>query len=45
MSILAHNLLSVFSMELPGYTHNADDTLFNKFLSMNGAVEIKTDKL
>jgi len=45
MSILAHNILRVFSMDLPGYSHNADYTLFNKFLSMNGAVEIKTDKI
>lgn len=40
MSILAHNLLRLLAMDLPGYSHNADFTLYNKFLSISGRVEI-----
>lgn len=45
MSILAHNLLRLFAMNLAGYSHNTDLTLFNKFLSMNGSVEIMPDRI
>jgi len=45
MSILAHNLLRLLAMDLPGYSHNTDFSLFNKFLSMSGTVEIKSDKI
>ncbi|MCD6193504.1 MAG: transposase [Candidatus Aminicenantes bacterium] len=45
MSILAHNLIRLFAMDLPGYSHSADFTLFNKFLSMSGSVEIKSDEI
>ena len=45
MSILAHNLLRLLAMDLPGYSHSTDLSLFNKFLSMNGAVEIKSDEI
>ena len=40
MSVLAHNLLRLFAMDLSGFSHNADFTLYNKFLSMSGSVEI-----
>lgn len=45
MSILAHNLLRILAMDLAGYSHNADGTLFNKFLSMSGTVEIMMDQI
>jgi len=45
MSILAHNLLRVFAMDLTGYSHNNDSTLFNKFLTGSGSVEIKPDQI
>ena len=45
MSILSHNLLRLFSMELAGFSHSTDFTLFNKFLLMNGSVEIMPDRI
>ena len=45
MSILAHNLLRLLAMDLPAYSHNTDLSLFNKFLSMSGTVEIKSDEI
>jgi len=45
MSILAHNLLRLFAMDLPGYSHNSDCTLYQKFLSMTGSVQIETDQI
>lgn len=45
MSILAHNILRLFAMELPGYSHNSDYTLYKKFLSMTGNVKIGADEV
>ena len=45
MSILTHNLIRLLAMDLPGYSHSTDFTLFNKFLSMSGGVEIKSDEI
>jgi len=45
MSILAHNLLRLLAMNLPGYAHNTAFSLFNKFLSTTGSVEIKPDEI
>jgi transposase len=45
MSILSHNLLRLFAMDLTGYSHNSDFTLFNKFLSISGTVDIKMDHI
>ncbi len=45
MSILAHNILRLFAMDLPGYSHNADYTLYKKFLSMTGNVKIETNEV
>lgn len=40
MSILAHNLLRVFAMDLEGYSHHTARTLFDKFLNNAGSVSI-----
>jgi len=45
MSILAHNILRLFAMDLPGYSHNTDYTLYKKFLSMTGNVKIGIDEI
>ncbi len=45
MSILAHNLLRLFAMDLPGYSHDTDNTLYNKFLSTSGSVKIESDNI
>jgi len=45
MSILAHNLLRLFAADLTGFSHCADLTLYKKFLSTSGNVEIGTDKI
>ena len=45
MSILAHNILRLFAMDLPGYSNDADYTLYKKFLSMAGNVTIGTDEI
>ena len=45
MSILAHNILRLFAMDLPGYSHNADYTLYKKFLSMTGTVKISKNEV
>ncbi len=45
MSILAHNLLRLFAMELTGFSHSTASTLFGKFLSMNGSVEIRPERI
>lgn len=45
MSILAHNILRLFAMDLPGYSHDADYTLYKKFLSMSGNVTIGIDEI
>jgi hypothetical protein len=45
MSIVAHNLLRLLAKDLPGYSHNSDFTLFNKFLSTSGTVEIKSNEI
>ena len=43
MTILAHNLYRLLALELPGYSHNAAQTLFEKFIDNYGEVEIKSD--
>lgn len=45
MSILAHNILRLFAMELPGYSHNSDYTLYKKFLSMTGDVKTGAEEI
>lgn len=45
MSILAHNLLRLMAMDLPGYSHGTGLTLFNKFLRNSGSVQIDDSKI
>lgn len=45
MSILAHNLLRLLAMDLTGYTHDADNTLYRKFLSVSGSVKIESKRI
>lgn len=45
MSILAHNLLRLLAMDLTGYTHDADNTLYRKFLSVSGSVQIESKRI
>jgi transposase len=45
MSILAHNLLRLFAMDLEGYSHNAAQSLYDKFLSTSGSVEIRSKEI
>ncbi len=45
MTVLAHNLYRLPAMNLPGYTHNASETLFEKFLCNSGEVEITDDEI
>lgn len=45
MSILAHNLLRVFAIDLEGYSHNTAQTLFDKFLNNSGSVKIRDDRI
>jgi len=45
MSILAHNILRLFALDLPGYSHDTDYTLYKKFLSMTGNVKIEIDEI
>ena len=45
MTVLAHNLYRLLAMNLPGYTHNTSETLFEKFLCNSGEVEITDDEI
>ncbi len=45
MSILAHNILRLFAMDLPDYSHLSDYTLYKRFLSMTGNVQIGSDQI
>ena len=45
MTILAHNLLRLLAINLPGYSHMADATLYTKFLSLSGGVEISSSQI
>lgn len=45
MSILAHNLIHILSMDLSGYSHSDDFTVFNDFLSMGGTTEVKSNEI
>lgn len=45
MTVLAHNLYRLLAMNLPGYSHNTAETLFEKFLSNSGEVEINRDEI
>jgi hypothetical protein len=45
MSMLAHNVLRILAMDLIGYESSNDLTLFNKFLSCSGIVEITSSHI
>lgn len=45
ISILAHNLIRLLAMDLPGFEHCADQTIFTKFLQNSGSVEISQDQI
>ncbi len=45
MSILAHNLLRLFAMDLPGYSHMSPQSLFDRFLNTGGSVDIGSDTI
>lgn len=45
MTVLAHNLYRLLAMNLPGYSHNTSETLFEKFLCNSGEVEITDDEI
>lgn len=40
MSILAHNIYRIFSLDLNGYSHCEDKTIFEKFISNAAEIEI-----
>ena len=45
MTILTHNLLRLFALELPGYSHLTAQTLFDRFLNTSGSVEIEEEQV
>ena len=45
MSILSHNLYRLFARNLPGYSHQTADSLFDKFLDNNGKVIIDRERI
>jgi hypothetical protein len=45
MTILAHNLLRLWALDLPGYAHLTAQSLFDRFLNTSGSVEIGADKV
>lgn len=45
MSILAHNMLRLFAMDLPGYSHMSSQSLFDRFLNTGGSIDIQSDRI
>ena len=45
MTVLAHNLYRILAKNLPGYSHNTSTSLFEKFVSNSGAIEISPDTI
>ncbi len=45
MSILAHNLYRLFTLQLDGYTHCADQTIFEKFIQNAGEIIIADESI
>jgi hypothetical protein len=43
MTILAHNLYRLLANELPGYSHNKAQSLYDKFIDNYGEVEVGND--
>jgi len=45
MTVFAHNLYRLLALNMNGYTHKTSTTLFDKFISNSGEVEITRDKV
>ena len=45
MTILAHNLYRLFALDLEGYSHQAERTLFEKFICNGGYVDVTKDAI
>jgi len=45
MTILAHNLYRIFAANLDGYSHQYDQTIFEKFISNSGEVQITDEEI
>ncbi len=45
MSILAHNLYRLFSLQFPEYSHFTDQNIFEKFFSNSGMVVVAEDNI
>ena len=45
MTILAYNLYRLLAKELPRYTHQTAEKLYEKFISNSGKVNIESDKI
>jgi hypothetical protein len=45
MTMLAHNLYRLLAAELPGYSHCAAQTLYDKFIDNSGEVEVGEDEI
>ena len=43
MSILAHNIYRLFALDLEGFSHRSDITIFEKFLDNSGIIKINQD--
>lgn len=45
MTILAHNLYRVFAQEIEGYSNSTADTLYRKFMSNGGDIQVTEDQV
>jgi hypothetical protein len=45
MTILAHNLYRLLAFELPGYTHNKAQSLYDTFINNYGVVEVGSEHI
>ena len=45
MTILAHNLYRLLALQLPGYSHNRAQTLFDSFIDNYGEIEVAEDAI
>ena len=45
MSILAHNIYRLFAADLPGFSHQAAASLFDKFIDNSGKVIVDDEQV
>ena len=45
MSIFAHNVYRLFALQLPGYSHCSDQTIYEKFIQNAGEISISDDEI